>query len=119
MPRTTHRASVRRRFVSVIVAVLAVASGVAVSAIEPSAALAADPRSDACQTGLLRETAPRRSTECVTSELDQGDVTAATLPAGFQESVAWSGLINPTVVRFAAARGAVVAQKSGVNKVLE
>ena len=42
---------------------------------------------------------------------------AATLPAGFQESVVFSGLQNPTVVRFAADGRIFVAEKRGVIKV--
>ena len=44
---------------------------------------------------------------------------AATLPAGFQESVAFSGLTNPTVVRFAADGRIFVAEKRGVIKVFD
>ncbi len=42
---------------------------------------------------------------------------AGTLPAGFQESTAFSGLVNPTVVRFADDGRVVVAEKSGLVKV--
>ena len=38
---------------------------------------------------------------------------ASTLPAGFQESVVFSGLTNPTAVRFAADGRVFVAEKSG------
>src|SRR4051812_20087140 len=38
----------------------------------------------------------------------------ATVPAGFQESVAWSGLTNPTAIRFAPDGRAFVAEKSGL-----
>jgi glucose/arabinose dehydrogenase len=44
---------------------------------------------------------------------------AATLPAGFQESTVISGLINPTVVRFAADGRVFVAEKRGVIKVFD
>src|SRR5689334_12982035 len=40
--------------------------------------------------------------------------TAAVLPAGFAESTVWSGLGNPTVVRFAPDGRVFVASKSGV-----
>jgi glucose/arabinose dehydrogenase/PKD repeat protein len=44
---------------------------------------------------------------------------AATLPAGFQEEIAFSGLTNPTVVRFAADGRVFVAEKSGLVKVFD
>ena len=44
---------------------------------------------------------------------------AATLPAGFSESVVFSGLTNPTAVRFAPDGRVFVAEKSGVIKVFD
>src|SRR5215216_6044489 len=44
---------------------------------------------------------------------------AATLPPGFQESVVFSGLTNPTVVRFASDGRVFVAEKSGLIKVFD
>ena len=44
---------------------------------------------------------------------------AATLPAGFKESVAFSGLTNPTVVRFSPDGRIFVAEKSGLIKVFD
>jgi glucose/arabinose dehydrogenase len=44
---------------------------------------------------------------------------AATLPAGFQESVVFSGLTLPTAVRFAPDGRVFVAEKSGVIKVFD
>ncbi|RYP82440.1 PKD domain-containing protein [Nocardioides guangzhouensis] len=44
---------------------------------------------------------------------------AATLPAGFQESVVLSGLTNPTVVRFSPDGRVFVAEKRGVIKVFD
>jgi glucose/arabinose dehydrogenase/PKD repeat protein len=44
---------------------------------------------------------------------------AATLPTGFQESVVFSGLSNPTVVRFASDGRIFVAEKRGVIKVFD
>jgi PKD repeat protein len=44
---------------------------------------------------------------------------AATLPPGFQESVAFSGLTNPTVVRFSDDGRIFVAEKSGLIKVFD
>ena len=43
----------------------------------------------------------------------------ATLPPGFQESIAFSGLTQPTVVRFAADGKVFVAEKRGVIKVFD
>jgi PKD repeat protein len=45
--------------------------------------------------------------------------SAATLPAGFQESVVFSGLQNPTVVRFSPDGRIFVAEKRGVIKVFD
>src|ERR1700710_1098068 len=42
---------------------------------------------------------------------------AATLPSNFQERVVFSGLTNPTAVRFAADGRVFVAEKSGLVKV--
>jgi PKD repeat protein/glucose/arabinose dehydrogenase len=44
---------------------------------------------------------------------------AATLPLGFQESVVFSGLTNPTVVRFSGDGRIFVAEKSGLIKVFD
>ena len=44
---------------------------------------------------------------------------AATLPAGFQESIVFSGLTNPTTVRFASDGRVFVAEKRGVIKVFD
>jgi glucose/arabinose dehydrogenase len=44
---------------------------------------------------------------------------AATVPVGFQESIVWSGLVNPTAIRFAADGRVFVAEKSGVIKVFD
>jgi PKD repeat protein len=46
-----------------------------------------------------------------------GVAHAATLPPGFQESVVFSGLTNPTVVRFSPDGRIFVAEKRGVIKV--
>src|ERR687889_999259 len=45
--------------------------------------------------------------------------SAATLPAGFQESVVFSGLTNPSVVRFSPDGRVFVAEKRGVIKVFD
>ena len=46
-------------------------------------------------------------------------VGAATLPAGFQESVVYTGLTNPMVVRFSPDGRVFVAEKSGLIKVYD
>jgi glucose/arabinose dehydrogenase len=56
-------------------------------------------------TALVAATAPAAS--------------AATLPAGFQESIVFSGLQNPTAVRFAPDGRVFVAEKRGVIKVFD
>jgi len=45
-----------------------------------------------------------------------GHADAAVLPAGFQETTVFSGLTNPTVVRFASDGRIFVAEKSGLIK---
>ena len=45
--------------------------------------------------------------------------SAAALPTGFQESLAFSGLTNPTVVRFSPDGRVFVAEKSGLVKVFD
>src|SRR5262245_53830094 len=44
---------------------------------------------------------------------------AATLPSGFQESIVFSGLTQPTAVRFASDGRVFVAEKSGLIKVFD
>jgi glucose/arabinose dehydrogenase len=48
-----------------------------------------------------------------------GSASAGTVPAGFQETTAFSGLTNPTVVRFAPDGRVFVAEKSGLIKVFD
>src|SRR5215207_8542219 len=45
--------------------------------------------------------------------------TAAVLPSGFTESTVWSGLGNPTVVRFATDGRVFIASKSGIVNVFD
>src|SRR5918995_5066133 len=47
----------------------------------------------------------------------QAPAGAATLPPGFSENVAFSGLTNPTVIRFAPDGRVFIAEKSGLIKV--
>jgi len=46
-----------------------------------------------------------------------GSARAAQLPQGFQETVAWSGIKNPTAVRFAPDGRVFVTEKAGLIKV--
>jgi glucose/arabinose dehydrogenase len=48
-----------------------------------------------------------------------GSASAATYPIGFSEQTAFSGLTNPTAVRFAADGRVFVAEKSGLIKVFD
>jgi glucose/arabinose dehydrogenase len=48
-----------------------------------------------------------------------GSASAGTVPSGFQETTAFSGLTNPTVVRFAPDGRVFVAEKSGLIKVFD
>jgi PKD repeat protein/glucose/arabinose dehydrogenase len=48
-----------------------------------------------------------------------GSAQAAILPTGFQESIVFNGLTNPTVVRFSADGRIFVAEKRGVIKVFD
>ncbi|MBI3769059.1 MAG: PQQ-dependent sugar dehydrogenase [Deltaproteobacteria bacterium] len=48
-----------------------------------------------------------------------GATFAVTLPSGFQESVVFSGLVQPTALRFAADGRVFVAEKSGLIKVFD
>ena len=50
---------------------------------------------------------------------DAGFSTLAIVPSGFQESVAFSGLTNPTAVRFAPDGRVFVAEKGGLIKVFD
>src|SRR5215204_3689989 len=50
---------------------------------------------------------------------DTPPAAAATLPAGFREEIVFSGLTQPTAVRFAADGRVFVAEKSGIIKVFD
>jgi glucose/arabinose dehydrogenase len=55
----------------------------------------------------------------VASACSAGAVGATILPDGFQETVVFSGLSNPTAVRFSADGRVFVAQKNGIVKVFD
>ena len=48
-----------------------------------------------------------------------GQVQAATLPAGFQESIVFSGLTNPANIRFSPDGRIFIAEKSGLIKIFD
>ncbi len=107
----------RRRLLAGLVAVLTVAG----STFAPGAAtpaLAAKPDPEPCQQGFLGPEAPVVEAECETA-IEGAPELASQLPSGFRETVVWSGLNNPTTIRFAADGRVFVAEKSGVIKVFE
>lgn len=59
------------------------------------------------------------ATSATLTVVDTPRARASTMPAGFEESVVFSGLTNPTVVRFAADGRVFVAEKRGVIKVFD
>ena len=94
----------------------AVLGAILVSPISTPPARAADPQ-PGCQAGFLQAAPPSTGDQC----LAPGGATqvVAAVPAGFQESVVWSGLTNPTAIRFAADGRVFVAEKSGTIKVFD
>jgi len=78
--------------------------------------IAADPI-PSCQPGLFDDAAPPPSGECAGGSTQAP--SAAVVANGFQETTAFSGLTNPTIVRFAADGRVFVAEKSGVIKVFD
>jgi len=81
------------------------AAGLLFSFVGPEPSLGHDPKSN--EHGLFRNEAQQPDAQ----------VLAAALPSGFQDNVALSGLVDPTVVRFAADGRVFVAEKSGLIKV--
>ena len=94
----------------------AVLGAVLVSPIPTPPAQAAQPQ-PGCQAGFLQAAPPSTGEQCVAS--GGGTQVAAAVPVGFQESVVWSGLTNPTAIRFAADGRVFVAEKSGTIKVFD
>jgi uncharacterized repeat protein (TIGR01451 family) len=67
----------------------------------------------ACPARLFSAVAPQATgAPCVKLQS-----AAPLLPSGFQESIVWSNLTNPTAVRFAADGRVFVAEKSGLIKI--
>ena len=88
-----------------------------VPAVRPQVVVAAEPGSAKCQTGFLEKAQPQNA-DCPAADERSAVLPAAVVP-GFQESVVWSGLTNPVVLRFAADGRVFIAEKSGVIKVYD
>ena len=71
-----------------------------------------------CQAGLFKKSEPRQDVGCAPAATAEPAVLTA-IPAGFQETTVWSGLVNPTEIRFAADGRIFVAEKSGVIKIFD
>jgi glucose/arabinose dehydrogenase len=115
--RSWGRTSRRQAALTVLVAALTFGS-LLVPLGPPAPARAAGPDAARCQTGLFRSQAPTVAADCRTANGGSTPIAAAA-PAGFQESVVWSGLTNPTAIRFAADGRVFVAEKSGAIKVFD
>ena len=109
-------ASSTRRVRSSVAVMAAVLGAVLVSPIPTPPAQAAQPQ-PGCQAGFLQASPPSTGEPCVAP--GGGTQVAAAVPVGFQESVVWSGLTNPTAIRFAADGRVFVAEKSGNIKVFD
>jgi hypothetical protein len=105
----------RRRWIAAIVGGV-LALGVFPAATDDSV-LAQDPPTPECQPGLFSE-AEASPSRCPSSA-STSELTALALPAGFTESVVFSGLTNPTNIEFADDGRVFVAEKSGVIKVYD
>ncbi len=107
---------VRQPLLAGLVALLT-AGGVLLEGAAPPATLAARPDPDNCQQSLLEAEAPQLQSACpasVEAVTDDGD---GDLPPGFLESTVWSGLTDPTAIRFAADGRVFVTEKRGTIKV--
>ena len=60
-----------------------------------------------------------RGTTAASSAFSTAALAAAAPPAGFQESIVWSGLSNPTAIRFADDGRVFVAEQGGLIKVFD
>ncbi len=125
LPNVTARparlaATSTRRTMLVGLAALATLGSVAAEGATPPAARAGQPPTAQCQDGFLDSAARSRAPEpCTSPTGGEAPALAQLVPAGFQESTVWSGLVNPTAVRFAADGRVFVAEKSGVIKIFE
>jgi glucose/arabinose dehydrogenase len=113
------RVSTRRGVLVALVALGSIA-GTAIEGATPSAARAGQPPAAQCQQRFLDSAAGSQAADpCTTTSGTEATVFADLVPAGFQESTVWSGLVNPTAVRFAADGRVFVAEKSGVIKIFD
>src|SRR5262245_46570289 len=108
-----QRSRVCRPVARMMILVFALMSVLVLPPAAPSRA-APQPPPAPCPPGLFGDHAPPASPDCATVP-----TAAATLPTGFQESIVFSGLTNPTVVRFASDGRVFVAEKSGLIKVFD
>ena len=79
----------------------------------PTAAV--QPGSTPCPIAFLHASAQPGAAECQPATPQVA--VAGTVPAGFHESVVWSGLVNPTALSFAGDGRVFVAEKGGRIKV--
>src|SRR5438105_9371601 len=93
--RSGPHASLPRTLTACLVAITAIGTMV----LAPPQARAAEPQTSRCQTGFLQASPPTSADHCSSPT---AGTSAVAVPTGFQESVAWSGLTNPTAIRFAA-----------------
>jgi glucose/arabinose dehydrogenase len=85
----------------------------------PPAALAAQP-DKACQHGLFQRSKPTITDGCAqATDPGTGSPSVQAVTSGFQEATVFSGLTNPTVMRFAADGRIFIGEKSGVIKVFD
>ena len=114
--RSLRLRSYRRAIAVALVSATTLGASLA-PAVRPQVVDAAGPGKAKCQTGFLKQARPTTA-DCAPAT-EPSAIEAASVPAGFQESVVWSGLTNPTVLRFAADGRVFVAEKSGVIKVFD
>ena len=105
----------RPKLVALVAAV--VLGGTLLQPIAGRPAAAAQPGSTPCPIAFLDASAQPDKAACQPASPQVA--AAGTVPAGFHESVVWSGLVNPTALRFAADGRVFVAEKSGRIKIFD
>jgi glucose/arabinose dehydrogenase len=110
------RPPIRQAFLVALVAFSTIAS-VVLPVSAPAPAQAAQPTELQCQKGFLRSSAS--GVETCAAVGGRAEPLVSALPTGFQESTVWSGLTNPTAIRFAADGRVFVAEKSGTIKIFD
>ncbi len=108
----------RHRLTAALVALLTL-GGVLLEGAAPPPTSAAGPGKADCEQTLFRSEARSQGGTCAAVEADAAAAAAGDVPPGFQESVVWSGLSNPTAIRFAADGRVFVAEKRGAIKVFQ